>query len=303
MIRIEDFLTTLQRQKNFSELTVQSYRIDLEAFYKYIGVHYDVIEWIDVEDFHIRSWFAEMIESGLKPSTIKRKKASLSSFFKFMLVKKYVQRNPVKLISTPKPAKRLPEFVPEKNMQILLENDFFDIKTYEQLLSRMILETLYATGIRASELVELKNQSIDIARLTIKIQGKGSKERLLPVHPEFVKMIEHFQKVKQETFVEENTSEYFFVTTKGKKMYRELAYRMISSCLSGLSSISKKSPHILRHTFATHLLNEGAELNAIKELLGHANLSATQLYTHNTIEKLKTVYKETHPQSKKRRTI
>ncbi len=299
---LDDFMILLRLQKNYSEHTIESYTNDLTSFHDYLKSNYEIDSWLDVEDYHIRSWFAEMIGSGIKPSTIKRKKASLSSFFKYLLVKGYVKKNPIKLISTPKLAKRLPEFVSEKNVQSLLEIDFFSIKTYSELLPRMILETFYATGIRVSELVGLKNQSIDKSRLTIKVLGKGGKERVLPIHPEFLKMIEHFNEIKQETFGD-NKSEFFFVTTKGKKIYRELVYHITSTCLAEINSISKKSPHILRHTFATHLLNEGAELNAIKELLGHSNLSATQLYTHNTIEKLKFVYKNTHPQSKKRRTI
>ncbi len=297
----QDFYNYLLHQKKYSLNTAEAYRRDLTEFETYLSMKYSDITPEGATETIIRSWFAQLMESGLKPSSIKRKKASLTTYYRFLFKTGIIRKIPSRNIRTPKPEKRLPVFVPESKMMELFETDFFEITDYEDLRNRTILETFYATGIRVSELVELKNTSFDLTGMKVKVLGKRNKERIIPLHPLFIKMLEQYNKIKLKTFEGTKTDEAWFLTKKGKKIYRKLAYRVIFSYLSSVTSMMKKSPHVMRHTFATHLLNEGAEINAIKSFLGHTSLAATQLYTHNTIEKLKTVYKNTHPQSQKRR--
>jgi integrase/recombinase XerC len=297
----QDFFNYLLHQKKYSSNTVDAYRRDLHEFQLFLETIYPGTTIDSATEFMIRTWFAGLMETGLKPSSIKRKKASLTTYYKYLYKEGKIKKIPSKNITTPKPEKRLPVFVPEGKIMKLFEADFFEISDYEHLRDRMILETFYATGMRVSELTELTDSSFDLSGMKVKVLGKRNKERIIPLHPLYVKMAEQYNKVKNEAFVQMKIDHSFFLTKKGKKIYRKLAYRIIFSYLSSVTSMKKKSPHVMRHTFATHLLNEGAEINAIKDLLGHSSLAATQLYTHNTIEKLKTVYKNAHPQSQKRR--
>ena len=301
MYSTETFCSYLLHQKKYSHNTVEAYRRDLTEFESYLNLFYNGTTLNQCDDMIIRSWFAQLMEKGIKATSIKRKKAALTSFYKYLLKHNQIKKIPGKTVNTPKAEKRLPAFIPETKMDELFETDFFSITDYEDLRNRMILETFYATGIRVSELVSLTNLSFDIQKQHIKVVGKRNKERLVPLHPLYMKMIEHYNKIKNTTFANTDTEDSFFLTKKGKKIYRKFAYRVIFSYLSSVTSMKKKSPHVMRHTFATHLLNEGAEINAIKDMMGHTSLAATQLYTHNTIEKLKTVYKKAHPQSQKRR--
>jgi len=297
----QDFFNYLLHQKKYSNNTVEAYNSDLSEFRLFLETTYSGTDIDSANEFMIRSWFAGLMEKGLKPTSIKRKKASLTTYYKYLLKEGILKKIPSKNITTPKPEQRLPVFVSEAKIMKLFESDFFEITDYEKLRDRMILETFYATGMRVSELTELTDSSFDFSNMRVKVLGKRNKERLIPLHPMYIKMAKRYNKIKYETFEEIKTEGSFFLTKKGKKIYRKLAYRIIFSYLSTVTSMKKKSPHVMRHTFATHLLNEGAEINAIKDLLGHSSLAATQLYTHNTIEKLKTVYKNAHPQSQKRR--
>jgi integrase/recombinase XerC len=299
----ESFYSYLLHQKKYSANTVAAYKNDIESFGEYLKREYEGMSIEEVEDTIARSWFATLMEDGLKAISIKRKKASLTAYFKYLLKQGKVSRNPVKNITTPKPEKRLPSFVPESKIKELFSVDFFEISEYSDLRNRMILETLYLTGMRVSELTSLRDSSFDFSNNQLKVIGKRDKERLIPVLNIYKKMTEHYLEIRNTHFYGHITEDSFFLTEKGKKICRKFAYRVIFSYLSSVTSMKKKSPHVMRHTFATHLLNEGAEINAIKDILGHTSLAATQIYTHNTIEKLKRVYNDAHPHNQKRRKL
>jgi integrase/recombinase XerC len=209
-----------------------------------------------------------------------------------------VQKNPTLKIVTPKIAKKLPEFVQEKNMASIFDN-ILDGE-FEDFRNRLIIEFFYSTGIRRIELINISDNDIDRANRVVKVLGKGNKERIIPLSDDFLSKIDKYLSLRDDYFDNELPSETLFVTNKGSKMYPKLVYNIVKSYLSTVTTAEKKSPHILRHTFATHMMNQGADLNAVKELLGHANLAATQIYTHNSIEKLKEVYKKAHPKSDKK---
>jgi integrase/recombinase XerC len=234
------------------------------------------------------------MNDGIVPKSINRKISSLRSFYKFLLSKNLLESNPLTKISGLKVASRLPQFVDTKDIDRLLEDiDFTD--DYEGWRDKIIVELFYATGMRLSELCALKTTSIDTINGLVKVIGKGNKERLIPLPPQILTKINNYINIKNSQFNE--NQELLFLTSKGQKIYHKLIYRKINSYLSLVTTLQKKSPHILRHTFATHMVNEGAELNAVKELLGHSSLAATQVYTHNTIQKLKNVHKQAHPKS------
>jgi integrase/recombinase XerC len=299
----EDFYAYLLHRKKYSPHTVEAYQRDITAFQEYLNVIYDEIAIEKADDGMIRSWLASLMESGLKATSIKRKKAALTTYFKYLLRNGVLEKIPGRHLRTPKTERSLPAFVPVSQMIRLFETDFYHIDNYEDLRNRMILETLYVTGIRVSELVSLKDKSFDLQNEHVKVMGKRKKERIIPVHRMFSQMVEHYVQFRNNTFASVDTDDSFFLTKKGKKIYREFAYRVIFSYLSSVTSMKKKSPHVMRHSFATHLLNEGSDINALKDMLGHSSLAATQFYTHNTIEQLKTVYKKTHPKSQKRRKL
>lgn len=294
------FLRYLLHEKKYSSLTIDAYKNDLSDFFQFIENQFDIINISDLRSEHIRSWFAYLVDQSYKPSSIKRKKATIATFYKFLLKNKIVSQNPVKFTKIPRQQKKLPVFIPEQYMEVLFEKDFFQIKDYVTLRDRMIIETFYATGIRVSELIQLTDESFDLSGSYVRVIGKGNKERLIPLLNAFINMIIYYQKVRNIFFNMQKTDNTFFLTNKGKKIYRRLVYQIIFLYLSSKISLSKKSPHVMRHSLATHLLNRGADLNTIKEILGHSSLAATQIYTHNTIEKLKKVYNQTHPKSQKK---
>ena len=293
MPNISDFCDYLSHQKRYSTHTVNAYKKDLEQFEAFLYSDFQIKSFTQASSPIIRSWIVKLIESDISPRTINRKISSLKSFYKHLLKKGIIEKNPLLKVTTPKTSKRLPVFIGEQEISSLFsEVDFPD--NYEGCRDNLILELFYSTGMRLIELIELKKNSIDFYSSTIKVLGKRNKERLIP----FGKSI----KVKLEIYIKERekiqtTDNHLFLTKVGKKIYPKLAYRMVNHYLSLVTTSSKKSPHVLRHTFATHMLNNGADLNSIKEILGHANLSATQVYTHNTIEKLKNIHKQAHPKA------
>jgi integrase/recombinase XerC len=238
------------------------------------------------------------MDNKISARSVNRKKTALRSFFKFEQKLGVLEGSPMTKVLSPKTSKRLPAFVEEEKMKDILDNFPTDGKDeFSMMRDRLILEMFYATGMRLSELVNLKESDVSLYNSSIKILGKRNKERIIPFNSHLKLIIDSYLQLKSKLFASEDARAWFFITPTGKKVYQRLVYSIVNFYLSIITSQEKKSPHTLRHTFATHMLNNGANLNTIKELLGHANLSATQIYTHNSIEKLKTLYKQAHPKA------
>ncbi|MCK5846799.1 MAG: tyrosine-type recombinase/integrase [Bacteroidales bacterium] len=292
---ILDFINYIQLERRYSVHTVDAYRSDLEQFQMFISEIYS--DNILKADFaKIRDWIVYLNRQGISNSTINRKITTLKSFFKFHLISQNVDSNPATKINVLKTEKKLPVFVEEDNMEFLLDEVEFP-DDYMGVFSKTILDLFYGTGIRVEELVNIKEKDVDHDRVQLKVLGKRNKERIIPISNNVLLQIDKYISLKKEVVNSAKSSEYLFLTKNGDKVYKKLVYRQVNYYLSLVTTNSKKSPHVLRHTFATHLLNKGADLNAIKEILGHASLSATQIYTHNSIEKLKNVYKQAHPKA------
>ncbi len=294
MDRIADFLKYLESERRLSPHTVTAYRTDLEQFWIFVSEKHGVNEWGKITHLHIRSWLSSMLEQGVTPRSVRRKISSLKSLYRFLVREKAVLCNPMDKIVEPKMSERLPSFVTEPQMECLLQSDDRTDGTYESVRDAAIIETFYALGLRQSELIGLRYGDFDWYALQVRIHGKGDKDRIIPFAPAFRDFLQQYLSVRKTRFGEISVTSYVFVTDRGKPLYPMLVYRIVRKALAW-SSVQQKSPHVLRHTFATHLLDEGAELDAIKELLGHASLSATQVYTHTSISKLKEIYKQSHP--------
>ncbi|MBA3706169.1 MAG: tyrosine-type recombinase/integrase [Bacteroidetes bacterium] len=287
----DNFLQYLQYEKRSSIHTRVAYANDLEQFLLYLDTTYQIKQLADINHIIIRSWIVYLMEQKISPRSVNRKITTLKSFYKFLLRQVAVTENPMLKIQAPKTSKRLPVFVEKDKMDILLDNTAFG-DDFEGKRNKLVIELFYATGIRLSELINLKVSDIDMSNCQLKVLGKRNKERIVPFNNEIKEGIQLYLKTKPS-----NKEKYLFVNASGKKLYEKFVYRLVNKYLSSVTTISKTSPHVLRHTFATHMLNNGAELNAIKELLGHTNLSATQIYTHNTVEKLKNIHKQAHPKA------
>ena len=286
---LEDFINYIKSEKRFSNHTITSYETDLNQFFNFIQLEYQITKPQDVSFKLIRNWISSLLENNLKSTSVNRKISSLKSYYKFLLVSNYVDTNPTLKLISPKSSKRLPVFVEKDNMDSLFDKDFFE-DSYEGKRDKLIIELFYFTGMRLSELINIKTSDIDKVNSQIKVIGKRNKERLIPITFNTLKDLNEFI-----NFYE--IENFLFADGNGKKMYPKKVYRIVNKYLTKISSIKKKSPHVLRHSFATHMLNNGADINAIKEILGHANLSATQIYTHNSIKKLKNVHKQAHPKA------
>lgn len=290
-IEIELFLKYLIHQKRHSLNTSVSYETDVKQFVSFYESNFGTWCSIDVSDKRVRSWIIDLKESKLSVRSINRKLSSLRVFFKFLVRIKILTANPVENIIQLKQPRKLPVFAEECTMQELLTSLEGD-DSFEGVRDRLIVELFYATGIRLSELLNLKTNDVSLRNQFAKVTGKGNKQRLVPLSPTVVDAFYRYFKVKEEFKFD---SDFVFVTIKGQKVYEKLIYRVVNKHLSGVTTMQKRSPHVIRHTFATHMLNNGAELNDVKEILGHSSLSATQIYTHNSFEKLKNVYKQAHP--------
>jgi integrase/recombinase XerC len=294
-IQQDNFLSHLRFQKRYSPHTIISYENDLSAFFKFIDDQYPDTELTSIKTTFIRTWLAELKEAEMTSRSINRKISALRSFFKYLLKNEIVKANPVTAIISPKMPKRLPQFVEENDTSNLLTNIVFS-DGFKGQTEKLILKVLYYTGIRKAELINLKEYNIDKANSNIKVLGKGNKERVIPISNELSSEIS-FYLLEKKRILGSTENNFVFVTVKGKPLNPKEVYTIANKYLSMVTTIDKKSPHILRHSFATHLMNNGADLNAVKELLGHSSLAATQIYTHNTIEKLKDVYKKAHPKA------
>lgn len=291
-MHMEMFLAYLKHEKRYSANTVISYRNDLEQFYQYIKKAFDIENISEASHLYIRSWMAQMSEDNMGARSINRKISALRSYCKFLMKRGLLEKDPTIKIQPPKTTKRLPVYVEQQDIGKLFDLVTFD-DNFNGRRDRMVLELLYNTGMRRAELLNLKDSDVDTARRYIKVLGKGNKERLIPVSQQMATSLAAYMEEKRTI----HGSGWLMVTDKGAKLYPEMAYRIVKKFLSLVTTIEKRSPHVLRHTFATHLTNNGAEINAVKDLLGHASLAATQVYTHNNIEQLKDIYKNTHPKA------
>ncbi len=289
-----NFLSYLKFEKRYSNHTVVAYENDLQQFSDYLNKIYELNLASQVRHTQIRSWLVSLIENKIDARSINRKISTLKSYFKFLMKTGSLEKDPMKKVQSPKISKRLPVFVEEKNIRDFISS-FQYADDYEGIRNKTILILFYSTGMRLNELVNLKISDIDFYNQLIKVLGKGNKERLIPFGRELNELLKEYLKMRKKNFNTE--TEKLLLTDKGANIYPRLVYRIINQQLHELTTVEKKSPHVLRHSFATHMLNHGADINAIKEILGHANLSATQIYTHNTIDKLKNIYKQAHPKA------
>jgi integrase/recombinase XerC len=298
------FIAYIQFEKRYSQHTITAYRNDLDQFLTFIDSQYHGVDIREVSHPLIRSWIVRLMEEGLSSRSINRKITTLKSYFKFLLKEGVVEENPMRKVISPRNSKRLPVFVEKDKMGHLLDQ-IESSGDFPALRDRVVIELFYATGMRLSELITIEEKDIDFHQCMVKVTGKRNKERLIPFSNKIRDLLHFYLKEKAGYLAEMATTSkvpvalvsYLIIRNTGQQIYPRMVYRIVKQYLSQVTTTHKKSPHILRHTFATHLLNNGAELNAVKELLGHANLAATQVYTHNTIEKLKTVYKQAHPKA------
>ena len=294
-VEIQSFLDYLKFEKRYSPHTIISYQTDIVAFFIYLQEIYGKLLLTEIKPDFIKSWLADMKVKKLTSRSIARKISTLRSFFKYHLKRGVITVIPTTNLISPKISRRLPVFLKESETKQVLETLNNSTEDWKTLNGRMLISLFYATGMRVSELINLKEKQLDTGRSHIRVLGKGNKERLIPISKEVIIAIQGYLQLKRKTF--ETPDDFLLVTEKGKKMYAKYAWLLVNKYLGQVSSLDKKSPHVLRHTFATHLMNNGAELNAVKELLGHSSLASTQVYTHNTIEKLKDVHKKAHPKS------
>ena len=288
---LEKFLNYLRFERNFSKHTVLSYQNDIEQFTAFLKRTYDIEKPEHATAAMIRSWMAEMMQEKLSARSVIRKASALRTFYHFLLREGVVTLDPMVKIVPPKMPSRLPVFVTQKDIGILFKDIEFP-KSFEGVRDRLIMEMFYATGIRLSELITMKEANVNTYNLTIKVFGKRAKERIIPIPGILKEYISVYRSERNKLGLK---GEYFFVNKKGEELYEKQVYLIVHNYLGMVTTLHKKSPHVLRHTFATHLLDNGADINSVKELLGHANLAATQVYTHNSLEKLKNVYKQAHP--------
>ena len=291
----ERFLDYLRYEKRFSPHTLTAYESDMGQFVEFLQKTYELSDPGEIRHTHVRSWMVDLMERGNVPRSINRKLSCLKSFFKFLRKQGDITTNPMLKVIPPKMGKRLPVFVPEKAMSLLFDQvDFGD--GHAGLRNRLVMEVLYCTGVRQSELIGLKTADVDFSTNNIKVYGKGGKERLIPVARHLAELMERYIGLRRALFPG-NDVPNLILSDKGKPLTAGLVYKLVNRYLSIVTTVEKRSPHVLRHSFATHLSNGGADLNAIKELLGHSSLASTQVYTHNSIEKLKKVYQQAHPKA------
>ncbi|MCL1933129.1 MAG: tyrosine-type recombinase/integrase [Candidatus Azobacteroides sp.] len=291
---IESFLRYLQYEKNYSSHTVESYSNDIFRFKDFVFGD-EAFDPKAIDPVWVRRWMVSLMNEGYSPLSVNRKLSSLKSFFKYLCKYKYIETSPVKNLRGPKVNKPLPHFVKDSDMNKLL-SEWVETDAFEGERDKAILDVFYTTGIRCAELVGLKNEDVDFHAKLIKVNGKRDKQRLIPFSDNLKEVMLSYINIRNET-IDSPQDNAFFLRKNGKKLSNSIVYTIVNKRLSEIPNLSKRSPHVLRHTFATSMLNNGADLNAVKELLGHASLSSTEVYTHTTFEELKKVYHQAHPRA------
>ena len=289
-----EFLQYISTVKRYSKHTLTAYKNDLQSFADFLVNEFEQDNLVFASPEMIRTWVVKMMDDGFSTRSVNRKISALNSYYRHLIIKGVILNNPAKNISTLKNAGQLPVFVGLEQINNYLNSEI-DESDFPSVRNKLVIDLLYSTGIRRNELISLTAASIDFANKTLKVFGKRNKERLIPLSNQMMEQLQKYLELKEETF--KGATHFLIVTNKGEKAYPKFIYRIVNNELKGITS-TRKSPHVLRHTFATHLLNAGADLNSIKELLGHADLSATQVYTHTTIEQLKSIYNQAHPRAK-----
>ncbi|GGG16343.1 tyrosine-type recombinase/integrase [Pontibacter amylolyticus] len=292
---MELFFKYLEYEKRYSPHTLTSYHTDLGQFAQYLQDTYQITDPAEADHAIIRSWILTLVHKNLEARSVNRKIACLRSYYKFLLGQQRISANPMLRIKAPKVSKKLPAFVPEEPFNNFLDTFIFE-DTFEGQRDRLILEFLYGTGMRLAELIGIAHEDVDLHAKTVRVLGKGNKARIIPLNDTLVHSIRQYLELKKSLFGN-NNSERLLVTNKERPLYPKFVYRVAKKYISLVTTSEHNSPHVLRHSFATHLLNNGADLNAIKDLLGHASLAATQVYTHNSIEKLKSIFEKAHPKA------
>ncbi|QMW07187.1 tyrosine-type recombinase/integrase [Spirosoma foliorum] len=293
-----DFLQHIRYEKRLSHHTLTAYANDLEQFTLFLATECNVDQPERADFRHIRSWIVSLVEADIDKSSVNRKIATLRSFYNFLVRRKVIELDPMTKIQALKASKRLPQYVEEKPMEMLL-NDIEFPDTFEGIRDKLVLELLYGTGIRLSELTGLKTADVNLYDKTILVLGKRNKHRIIPLTQPLFELIQQYNQLKEKEFSGQADQTILIVSDKGVPAYPVLIQRIVKKNLALVTTLEKKSPHVLRHSFATHLLNRGADLNAIKDLLGHSSLAATQVYTHTSLEQLKKTYDQAHPKAKK----
>lgn len=295
MEEIQLFISYLRSEKRYSEHTTLAYNTDLSQFIDFLSVHYPNTELETIGLTELRSWQAQLNFDSMDPRSVRRKMSSLGSFFRFLMKRRRVKHNPMLKLISPKIKKRLP--------QVVRQNDLADLNSAEgidgeaiPLMDQLILNCLYVLGLRRAELITLKMKNLDLGQSSIKVSGKGGKERIIPFGKELNHLFSRY--ILERPQSQDESEQYLFLLKTGRHLYPKYVYRLVHSWLSERTTISKRSPHVLRHSFATHLADHGADINAIKNLLGHSSLAATQVYMHNSVEQLKKVYGLSHPKAK-----
>lgn len=290
---LKDFLSYLSLQKRFSPLTARSYKTDLDQFFTFLNKELTGFSFTDISHQYVRFYISTLMDNGEAASTVNRKVSSIKSFFKYLQKEGMIENNPAQKVQRLKTPKKLPVFIDETPVGTLFSLKI-DEHDFEEVRNRLLIDILYQTGIRRAELLGLKETDVDMFNLQIKVLGKRNKERIIPFHLNLKHSVESYLRLKSEHKL---SNPYLLVTLRNKPLSAQQIGTIVKMLLIGVTTSRKKSPHVLRHTFATHLLNNGADINAVKELLGHSSLSATQIYTHNTIDKLKKSYNQAHPRS------